>query len=104
MSYPWQDGINFIIGPNGAGKTNILDAIYYSCMTKSFFNSNDGQMILNGKDFFRMEATWQDEVETHFLVVKMAENKLKEVEWDLKKILKGFGSCWENTGSNGSAG
>ncbi|MBK6572112.1 MAG: DNA replication and repair protein RecF [Saprospiraceae bacterium] len=88
LSYPWQDGINFIIGPNGAGKTNILDAIYYSCMTKSFFNSNDGQMILNGKDFFRMEATWQDEVETHFLVVKMAENKLKEVEWDLKKYLK----------------
>ncbi|MBK6352852.1 MAG: AAA family ATPase [Saprospiraceae bacterium] len=36
LSYPWQDGINFIIGPNGAGKTNILDAIYYSCMTKSF--------------------------------------------------------------------
>lgn len=33
--------INCISGDNGAGKTNLLDAVYYLSMTKSFFSSSD---------------------------------------------------------------
>ncbi|MBR2478566.1 MAG: AAA family ATPase, partial [Bacteroidales bacterium] len=33
--------INCISGNNGEGKTNLLDAIYYLSMTKSFFSSTD---------------------------------------------------------------
>jgi|JI10StandDraft_1071094.scaffolds.fasta_scaffold00533_30 DNA replication and repair protein RecF len=88
LNYPWQSGINFIIGPNGVGKTNILDAIYTSCITKSFFQTNDHQLILHGKDFFRLEANWQDNDEIHEVVVKMATDKIKEIEWDQKKYLK----------------
>lgn len=33
--------INCITGNNGAGKTNMLDAVYYLSMTKSFFSSSD---------------------------------------------------------------
>lgn len=33
--------INCISGKNGAGKTNLLDAVYYLSMTKSFFSSSD---------------------------------------------------------------
>lgn len=33
--------INCISGNNGAGKTNLLDAVYYLSMTKSFFSSSD---------------------------------------------------------------
>ena len=33
--------INCISGSNGAGKTNLLDAVYYLSMTKSFFSSSD---------------------------------------------------------------
>jgi len=31
--------INCFAGANGVGKTNILDAIHYLSLTKSFFNS-----------------------------------------------------------------
>ncbi|MDO4736627.1 MAG: AAA family ATPase, partial [Bacteroidia bacterium] len=32
---------NCISGNNGEGKTNLLDAIYYLSMTKSYFSSTD---------------------------------------------------------------
>ena len=43
-------------GLNGAGKTNILDAIYFLCITKSYFSNADSQNIFQGFDFFRLQA------------------------------------------------
>lgn len=37
----FSDKINCISGRNGAGKTNLLDAVYYLSMTKSFFSVSD---------------------------------------------------------------
>lgn len=37
-------------GDNGSGKTNLLDAIYYLCTSKSFFNPIDSQNIKNGHE------------------------------------------------------
>jgi DNA replication and repair protein RecF len=44
--------INCFTGNNGVGKTNILDAIHYLSLTKSFFNSIDSVSIRHGEDFF----------------------------------------------------
>ncbi len=40
-SLDFSPKINYISGNNGAGKTNLLDAVYYLSMTKSFFSSSD---------------------------------------------------------------
>ena len=44
--------INCIVGNNGVGKTNILDAIHYLSLTKSFFNNIDSLSIRHSEDFF----------------------------------------------------
>ena len=45
------------VGPNGVGKTNLLDAIYYLGLTKSYFHhSTDKENILHGQNFFRIEG------------------------------------------------
>ena len=44
--------INFITGMNGVGKTNLLDAIYYLSMTKSYFANTDSYSIKHGEAFF----------------------------------------------------
>lgn len=49
-----------IAGKNGIGKTNLLDAVYYLCFTKSYFQSKERHNILTGKDGFRIEGHWQD--------------------------------------------
>jgi DNA replication and repair protein RecF len=43
-------------GLNGVGKTNILDAIYYLCISKSYFNSNDNFNVQHEHDFFRLQG------------------------------------------------
>lgn len=50
--YEFSSGVNCIVGLNGVGKTNLLDAIYYLSMTKSYFSSSDMQHIRCGTDFF----------------------------------------------------
>lgn len=42
--------VNYIYGSNGAGKTNLLDAIYYLSMTKSYFSASDQYVYAYGSD------------------------------------------------------
>ena len=49
-------GLICFTGPNGAGKTNLLDAIYYLCTGKSYFNSIDQQLIRDDADFFSVKG------------------------------------------------
>jgi DNA replication and repair protein RecF len=48
--------INCIVGNNGVGKTNILDAIHYLSLTKSFFNNIDSVSIRHDEDFFLIQG------------------------------------------------
>ena len=50
--------INCFVGNNGVGKTNILDAIHYLSLTKSFFNSIDSISIKHGEDYFIIQGTF----------------------------------------------
>ena len=48
----FSEGVNVFTGNNGAGKTNLLDAIHYLSLCKSYFNPIDSQQIKQGTDFF----------------------------------------------------
>jgi len=50
--------INCFVGNNGVGKTNILDAIHYLSITKSFFNNIDSISIRHGEDYFLIQGTF----------------------------------------------
>jgi DNA replication and repair protein RecF len=50
--------INCFVGNNGVGKTNILDAIHYLSLTKSFFNNIDSVSVRHGEDYFIIQGTF----------------------------------------------
>lgn len=60
--------INCISGNNGAGKTNLLDAVYYLSMTKSFFSVSDRYVCRFGADeavlcgFYRMDNGTEEKI------------------------------------------
>jgi DNA replication and repair protein RecF len=54
-------GVNCFVGKNGSGKTNILDAVYYLSMCKSYLNSLDRQNIRFGEQFFSIIGNWEKE-------------------------------------------
>jgi DNA replication and repair protein RecF len=75
--------LNCFVGMNGMGKTNVLDAIYYLSVCKSFFNLSDAFLTLHGEDFFRLEASptskgWSG----GGLVAKVQSRKLKVFEYN----------------------
>ncbi len=44
-------------GRNGSGKTNLIDAVHYLCLCKSYFTRSDAQVMQHENDFFRIDGS-----------------------------------------------
>ncbi len=56
QNFVFDDGLNIIYGYNGQGKTNLLEAIAYTCVTKSFRTNSDVEAIPFHGDFFKITS------------------------------------------------
>jgi len=52
----FNDKLNIIIGNNAQGKTNILEAIYFLSITKSFLSVNEKTLIFRDKEFSKVQG------------------------------------------------
>jgi DNA replication and repair protein RecF len=52
----FDERINCFVGSNGMGKTNLLDAIHYLTLCKSYFNPIDSQNIMHESPFFVLQG------------------------------------------------
>jgi len=59
--FTFNQNVVAIAGLNGKGKTNLLDAIHYCCLTKSYFSANDQMVTSFGKEGFRLEGFFEEE-------------------------------------------
>jgi len=69
--------INCFVGNNGVGKTNILDAVHYLSLTKSFFNVIDSISIRHGEDFFIITGTFVKDGEEDQIYCAFQKQKQK---------------------------
>lgn len=53
-----SDHINCFVGKNGTGKTNVLDAVHYLSMCRSYMNVVDRQNIRFDQPFFVIQGDW----------------------------------------------
>ena len=75
--------LNAFVGANGAGKTNLLEAIYYLCIGKTYGAAADQYSIRHGDDVSRLDGTFVlDEAgeERDRVVVKLQKRKRKIIE------------------------
>ena len=78
-SFQFTDRIVGICGKNGIGKTNLLDAIYYTCFTKSYFAKTDTQNVRLGMQGFRIEADYTKREQDDKVLCIVRENGKKEI-------------------------
>lgn len=79
-NFEFSPQINCFVGNNGVGKTNVLDALHYLSVGKSFLGNTDQNNIENGEDFFSIEGIISDGEKESIIKVQMPR--------DAKKIIK----------------
>lgn len=73
--------LNCFVGRNGSGKTNLLEAIYYLCMGKSYEGISDQFAVQHGSDFFRLEGRFTpDGEQVDRIAIKVQKRKRKIIE------------------------
>lgn len=69
--------INCFVGNNGVGKTNLLDAIHYLCLCKSYFNPVDTQNIRHNQEFAMIQGTFDTEGRPDEILCSIHHNRNK---------------------------
>ncbi|HVW95368.1 MAG TPA: DNA replication/repair protein RecF [Mucilaginibacter sp.] len=80
----FSEGVNVFTGNNGAGKTNLLDAIYYMALCKSYFNPVDSQQIKQGTDFFIVTGNFSRNGRTENIACSVKRNQKKQFKRNKK--------------------
>lgn len=74
MEAEFCPGINLFYGANAQGKTNLIEAIYYLSIGKAYRPVRDEQLILWGKEEFRIKARIEDRRGGAWLEVSYQKN------------------------------
>lgn len=88
------DGINCFVGTNGSGKTNVLDAVHYLSMCKSYMNPVDRQNIRFDQAFFSIQGSWvkeEKEMLIHCAVKTGARKVFKQNKKEYEKLSEHIG-------------
>ena len=80
--------INCLVGDNGVGKTNILDALHYLSVGKSFLGNSDLNNIAENEDFFSIEALISNENKEDILKIIQSKESKKIIKKNDKNYSK----------------
>ena len=84
-NFHFGENINCFVGDNGSGKTNILDAIHYLSLSKSYFNKIDVQNIKFEEDFFILKGVFIKEKEQSNIQCSLQKGEQKILKCNGKK-------------------
>lgn len=84
----FSDGINILAGENAQGKTNLLEAIFYASVGRSFRASSSNEMILFGKKNAVVSIDYVSEKKEKGdnITIRLFSDKKKTVEKNHLKI------------------
>ncbi len=76
----FSEGVNVLVGANAQGKTNLLEAIFYPSMGRSFRGAKTGEMIRFGQPRADIRLSYRDARRDHTIDVKIFRERLRQVE------------------------
>lgn len=72
--------VNILIGDNGEGKTNLLEAVSYASVGKSFRGADEGELISLGEDFAALSVNFCDSLRPQNITLRTSRLKKRQVE------------------------
>ncbi len=84
----FNNRINCFVGNNGVGKTNLLDAIHYLALCKSYFNQVDSQNIMHNQEFSVIQGEFERRDKPELVYCGIQRNKRKQFRRNKKEYPK----------------
>lgn len=82
LSICFDSKLNSLCGQNAQGKTNLIEAIYFACLGKSFRSSKEKQLIKWGKDYSKIALIATNEIREKKIEVVLQTSQKKAVKMD----------------------
>ena len=82
----FSDGINLLFGANAQGKTNLLEAICYFSLGKSFRGAKDAEFIAFDKKTSKLSLDFEDKVRERNLTIDFSKDRARHIEQNGMKI------------------
>ncbi|MBE6548038.1 MAG: DNA replication/repair protein RecF [Ruminococcaceae bacterium] len=83
------NGTNILLGENAQGKTNLIEAIYYTALCRSFRQGTDKDLIRFGCEYSKIDNTYCDSIrEMNTSVTLFSDRRQKRIEQNGLKISK----------------
>lgn len=84
----FSEKINCFVGDNGVGKTNLLDAIHYLCLCKSYFNILDSDAVRYESEFSIIQGNFVSGEKTDEVYCGIQPGKRKIFKRNKKEYTK----------------
>lgn len=84
----FESGINVLHGENAQGKTNLLEAIYYISLGKSFRTTHDSEIIRFGEEFASVSLDYESAEREQNITMRFSDKQRKNVTHNGVKITK----------------
>lgn len=85
-TWSFNSKVNIITGNNGNGKTNVLDALHYLSLTKSYLGATDTQNITHGEQMALVKASIWRKGSSHTVDIGLKKGQKKKVRVDAKEV------------------
>ena len=83
-----DEGLTIFTGENGSGKTNLIEAVYYASIGKSFRTGNDNEMIRLGDEEGTILLDFTIRDVSHTIKVKLTRNQGKRIFFNDNPVRK----------------
>ena len=82
----FDSGVNILCGENAQGKTNLLEAVAWASLGKSFRTSRDEEMLRFGADYTEVALDFCDSVREQNVTMRLMAGKRKHIEHNKIKV------------------
>ena len=82
------DKLNIIIGNNAQGKTNILEALYFSALGRSFRTFKENELIMFNKNIAKIKIEYEKKGRENLIEIELNKNSKKVIRLNKIKLNK----------------
>ncbi len=84
----FSNGVNILLGDNAQGKTNLIEAIYFIAIGKSFRSVHESEIIKFDKEYASLSLDFSDSIRKQNITMHISKQKRRQVEQNKVKIYK----------------